>query len=190
MKSAVAMHIEPEATCMVTTVLFLSHGRSKIQRSKGSIWVLSSDILFICFFSSVRKKHLDSAYICKEPINTFIWHLGTAQHTLASVIIWFKYLLFLFCWRLFVLLKYNLRGSRERGFWRWLSIQEALRAWEATVQRSLSFGNVLGVYRIKIKCCPCPLGLIIRAPVQWLPENKQHRPLKKSVLILSLSLCH
>lgn len=189
MKSAVAMHIEPEAMCMVTIVLFLSHGRSKIQRSKGSIWVPISDILF-AFFSSVGKKHLNSAYICKEPIHTFIWHLGTAQHTLASVIIWFKYLLFLFSWRLFVLLKYNLGASWERGFWRWLSIQEALWAWEATVQRSLSFGNVLGVYRIKIKCCPCPLGLIRRAPDQWLPENKQHPPLKKFVLILSLPLCH
>lgn len=73
-------------------------------------------IFYLLLFSSVGKKHLDSAYICKEPIYTFIWHLGTAQHTSASVIIWFKYLLFLFSWRLFVLLKYNLGASRERGF--------------------------------------------------------------------------
>lgn len=50
MKSAMDLHIEAVAMCMVTIVLFLSRGSATIQTSSIGNLVLNSDILLVFFF--------------------------------------------------------------------------------------------------------------------------------------------
>lgn len=49
MRSAVDIHIEAEATCVVMIVSFSLCGRTKIHTSKDGYRVLCSDILFPVF---------------------------------------------------------------------------------------------------------------------------------------------
>lgn len=100
--------------------------KNPFQTSHGGNWVLSSDIYLLS--SSVRNKHLDSTYTCKEPIYAFAWHLGIAQHMLVSLYS-LRHFFSIVSVPLKVVHAIKIQFGwtpREHSLWRWLSSQEVM----------------------------------------------------------------